>query len=86
MPTYGDARVSTIEQTLDHQRTQAEKAGFDIDAVVADHGVSGISTKFAERRAALPKTLSGPSRPISIVMRCFPAISIVKWVNSACSA
>ena len=43
------ARVSTAEQTLDHQRTQAEKAGFHIDEVVADHGVSGVSTKLAER-------------------------------------
>lgn len=39
------ARVSTAEQTLEHQRTQAEAAGFKIDEVVADHGVSGISTR-----------------------------------------
>lgn len=43
------ARVSTADQTLDHQRTQAEKAGFMIDEVVADHGVSGVSTKLSER-------------------------------------
>lgn len=43
------ARVSTADQTLDHQRTQAEAAGFRIDEVIADHGVSGISTKLAER-------------------------------------
>ncbi|RWQ24208.1 recombinase family protein [Mesorhizobium sp.] len=43
------ARVSTIDQTLDHQRTHAEAAGFDIDDVVADHGVSGVSTTLAER-------------------------------------
>ena len=43
------ARVSTADQTLDHQKTQAEKAGFKIDSVVADHGVSGISTKLSER-------------------------------------
>lgn len=43
------ARVSTADQTLDHQKTQAEKAGFQIDEVVADHGVSGVSTKLAER-------------------------------------
>lgn len=43
------ARVSTADQTLDHQRTQAEAAGFKIDKVVADHGVSGVSTKLAER-------------------------------------
>ena len=43
------ARVSTADQTLDHQRTQAEGAGFKIDTVVADRGVSGVSTKLAER-------------------------------------
>ena len=43
------ARVSTTDQTLDHQRYQAEAAGFKIDRVVADNGVSGISTKLAER-------------------------------------
>jgi putative DNA-invertase from lambdoid prophage Rac len=43
------ARVSTTDQTLDHQRTQAEAAGFFIDEVVADHGVSGVSTMLAER-------------------------------------
>ncbi|MES0198047.1 recombinase family protein [Mesorhizobium sp. M0011] len=43
------ARVSTADQTLQHQRTQAEAAGFKIDKVVADHGVSGVTTKLAER-------------------------------------
>jgi putative DNA-invertase from lambdoid prophage Rac len=43
------ARVSTADQTLEHQRTQAEAAGFKIDKVVADNGVSGVSTKLAER-------------------------------------
>lgn len=43
------ARVSTADQNIEHQRTQAETAGFAIDDVVADHGVSGVSTKLAER-------------------------------------
>lgn len=43
------ARVSTTEQTAAHQRTQAEGAGFAIDAVVADEGVSGVSTRLADR-------------------------------------
>lgn len=43
------ARVSTIDQTIDHQRTQAEQAGFVIDEVIADHGVSGVSTRLADR-------------------------------------
>jgi DNA invertase Pin-like site-specific DNA recombinase len=49
MKTVLYARVSTADQTLDHQRTQAEAAGFKIDEVVADHGVSGISTRLEER-------------------------------------
>jgi Resolvase, N terminal domain len=43
------ARVSTTEQTTAHQRTQAEQAGFRIDKVVADEGISGVSTRLAER-------------------------------------
>jgi putative DNA-invertase from lambdoid prophage Rac len=49
MQTILYARVSTVDQTLDHQRTQAEAAGFKIDHVVADHGVSGVSTMLIER-------------------------------------
>lgn len=43
------ARVSTADQTLDHQRTQAEAAGFTIDEVIADYGVSGVSTRLCDR-------------------------------------
>lgn len=43
------ARVSTADQTVAHQRKQAEVAGFKIDTVVADEGVSGVSTVLAER-------------------------------------
>jgi putative DNA-invertase from lambdoid prophage Rac len=49
MKTILYARVSTAEQTLDHQRTQAEAAGFVIDEVVADHGISGVTTSLYER-------------------------------------
>lgn len=42
-------RVSTVEQTAAHQRTQAEKAGFQIDHVVEDEGVSGITTRLQDR-------------------------------------
>ncbi|WP_050382310.1 recombinase family protein [Bradyrhizobium pachyrhizi] len=49
MTTVLYARVSTSDQTLDHQRTQAEAAGFTIDEVVADDGVSGITTRLAHR-------------------------------------
>lgn len=43
------ARVSTLEQSLEHQRTQAEAAGFSLDEVVADHGVSGVSVRLKDR-------------------------------------
>jgi Site-specific recombinases, DNA invertase Pin homologs len=43
------ARVSTKEQTLAHQREQAERAGFKVDEVVSDHGVSGVSTALRDR-------------------------------------
>lgn len=49
MTTILYARVSTSDQNLAHQRTQAEQAGFAIDEVVADHGVSGVSTTLRER-------------------------------------
>src|ERR1700758_104139 len=49
MATILYARVSTSDQTLEHQRTQAEAAGFRFDQVLADHGVSGVSTRLAER-------------------------------------
>jgi DNA invertase Pin-like site-specific DNA recombinase len=43
MATILYARVSTAEQTVEHQRTQAEAVGFKIDYVIADNGVSGLS-------------------------------------------
>ena len=43
------ARVSSAGQTIQHQQTQAEQAGFKIDEVVADDGVSGVSTRLCER-------------------------------------
>jgi len=49
MTTILYARVSTADQTLAHQRTQAEQAGFTIDMEVADHGVSGVSTRLRDR-------------------------------------
>jgi len=43
------ARVSTADQTLVHQRAHAEAAGFHLDEVVADHGISGLSTTLVDR-------------------------------------
>jgi putative DNA-invertase from lambdoid prophage Rac len=47
MATILYARVSTAEQTIDHQLAHARAAGFTIDEVVADNGVS--STRLTER-------------------------------------
>jgi putative DNA-invertase from lambdoid prophage Rac len=49
MTTILYARVSTAEQNISHQKVQAEAAGFVVDEVVADHGVSGVSTGLADR-------------------------------------
>jgi DNA invertase Pin-like site-specific DNA recombinase len=49
MQTVLYCRVSTIDQTLAHQRAQAEAAGFRPDLVLADHGVSGVSTRLRDR-------------------------------------
>lgn len=43
------ARVSTVDQTIEHQEAQARKAGFQIDRVIADQGQSGLNTKLSER-------------------------------------
>ncbi len=49
MKTIFYARVSTTDQTIAHQRSHAEAAGFQIDSVVADEGVSGVHVPLAER-------------------------------------
>lgn len=49
MATFLYTRVSTNEQTLDHQRTQAERAGYSFDHVLADEGVSGVNVPIKER-------------------------------------
>jgi DNA invertase Pin-like site-specific DNA recombinase len=49
MKTVLYARVSTLDQTLEHQREQAQQAGFRPDLVLADHGVSGVATRLRDR-------------------------------------
>lgn len=50
MSTVLYARVSTSEQTIEHQQSQAEKAlGITFDTVIADTGVSGVSVPLKER-------------------------------------
>jgi putative DNA-invertase from lambdoid prophage Rac len=48
MATVLYARVSTAEQTIEHQLAHAKTGGFTIDEVVAN-GVSGLSTRLGER-------------------------------------
>ena len=50
MQTFLYARVSTTDQTISHQRAQAEAAGFKFDEVIEDAGVSGVTTKFKDRK------------------------------------
>jgi putative DNA-invertase from lambdoid prophage Rac len=71
MATIRYARVSTAEQTIDHQLAHARAAGFAIDEVVADNGVSGLSTRLTERpegRRLYDKLRSGD-------------ILVVRWVD-----
>lgn len=49
MKTILYARVSTKDQTAAHQLTQAQEAGYTVDEVVTDEGVSGVTTPLAER-------------------------------------
>lgn len=49
MKTVLYARVSTVDQTIAHQEAQARGAGFQIDAVVSDEGVSGLRVPLSER-------------------------------------
>ena len=49
MATIFYARVITNEQTIEHQHVQAQAAGYVFDEVVIDDGVSGVSTKLADR-------------------------------------
>lgn len=49
MKTILYARVSTKDQTAAHQLTQASDAGFVVDEVISDEGVSGVTTRLADR-------------------------------------
>ena len=71
MQTILYARVSTADQTIDHQLTHAEAAGFMIDRVIEDNGVSGVSTAFADR--------PGGSRLLDVV-RAGDTV-VVRWVD-----
>lgn len=65
------ARVSTIEQTIAHQRTSAEAAGYVFDEVVADDGVSGVTTALREREGG---------RRLFDLLRAGDTL-VVRWVD-----
>ena len=71
MKTVLYCRVSTVDQTLAHQRSQAEAAGFQIDDVVADDGVSGVSTRLRERTEG---------RQLFDILRAGDVL-VVRWVD-----
>lgn len=71
MATFLYARVSTSEQSLEHQQAQAEKAGFTFDHVVADHGVSGVSVLMKDR----------PEGKRLFDMLRYGDILVVRWVD-----
>ena len=49
MKTVLYCRVSTPDQTLEHQRTQAEAAGYRLMRWWSDHGISGVRTALRDR-------------------------------------
>lgn len=71
MQTFLYARVSSSDQTIAHQRSQAEAAGFKLDEVIEDAGVSGVSTRFSER--------TGGARLLDKVRR--GDTLVVRWVD-----
>lgn len=71
MQTFLYARVSSAEQTIGHQRSQAEAAGIRLDEVIEDAGVSGVGTKFSER--------AGGARLLDKVRR--GDVVVVRWVD-----
>lgn len=71
MQTFLYARVSTTDQTIAHQRAQAEAAGFRFDEVIEDAGVSGVTTKFRERK--------GGGRLLDKLRR--GDVLVVRWVD-----
>jgi putative DNA-invertase from lambdoid prophage Rac len=71
MKTVLYCRVSTLDQTVDHQLTQAHQNGFKPDLVLADHGVSGVSTRLADRPEG---------RRLSDILR-EGDILVVRWVD-----
>ena len=68
------ARISTTDQTTAHQLTQAQAVGFKSDKVVADEGVSGVSTRLADRPEG---------RRLFDMLRAGHTL-VVRWVDRFC--
>jgi DNA invertase Pin-like site-specific DNA recombinase len=71
MHTFLYARVSTTDQTIAHQRAQAEAAGYVFDEVIEDPGVSGVTTRFKDRKGGA--LLLGKLRRGDVL--------VVRWVD-----
>lgn len=71
MYTVFYARVSTTDQTIEHQQRQAEEAGHRFDRIFMDDGESGINKKLADRPAG--KELLGYLRAGDIL--------VVRWID-----
>jgi DNA invertase Pin-like site-specific DNA recombinase len=65
------ARVSTSTQNINLQKSHAEAAGFVIDEVISDEGISGVSTKLQDRQ--------GGKRLFDILRR--GDTLVVRWVD-----
>lgn len=63
--------MSTSEQNIEHQKTQAEEAGFKFDKVICDDGVSGVSTKLQDRPNG---------RRLFDMLRCGDTL-VVRWID-----
>lgn len=72
MATILYARVSTSEQTIEHQKTQAEETlGIRLDQEVSDVGVSGVQVKLKDRPAG---------RRLFDILRSGDTL-VVRWVD-----
>lgn len=71
MKTFLYARVSTSDQTAAHQAEHATAAGYVVDEVVLDEGVSGVSTRFQDR----------PGGAKLLLMLRRGDVLVVRWVD-----
>jgi putative DNA-invertase from lambdoid prophage Rac len=71
MATVFYARVSTSDQTIEHQLVQAKGAGYAFDEVVTDDGVSGVTVKLADRQGG---------RRLFDLLRAGDTL-VVRWVD-----